>query len=71
MYACSSHPQPQPSTQPTLVYSPPSMWFTDITPSDVTFKEELGLSDYAQVLLVDIRGHTCVMKVVSQHLFPC
>ena len=50
---------------------PPSMWFTDITPSDVTFKEELGLSDYAQVLLVDIRGHTCVMKVVSQHLFPC
>lgn len=46
------------------------MWFTDITPSDVTFKEELGLSDYAQVLLVDIRGHTCVMKVVSQHLFP-
>lgn len=46
------------------------MWFTNITPSDVTYKKELGLSDYAEVLLVDIRGHTCVMKVVSQHLFP-
>lgn len=42
------------------------MWFTEITPSDVTFKKELALSDYAEVLLVDIRGHTCVIKVVSQ-----
>ena len=44
------------------------MWFTDISPSDVTFKKELGLPDYGEVLLVDIRGYTCVMKVVSQNL---
>lgn len=41
------------------------MWFTDLIPSDVTFKEELKLSEATLVLLVDVRGHTCVMKVVS------
>lgn len=42
-----------------------NMWFTDLSPSDVTFKEELKLSEATLVLLVDVRGHTCVMKVVS------
>ena len=41
------------------------MWFADVGPSDVTFKEQLKLSEATLVLLVDVRGYTCVMKVVS------
>ncbi|KAJ9302343.1 hypothetical protein DTO271G3_1209 [Paecilomyces variotii] len=39
------------------------MDFSNIEPSDITFRESLSSSKGAEVFLVDIRGKTCVMKV--------
>ncbi|OAX81628.1 hypothetical protein ACJ72_04027 [Emergomyces africanus] len=39
------------------------MDFTDIDPSEVTFKRNLFSSEFSEIFLVDIRNKTCVMKV--------
>lgn len=46
-----------------------AMEFTNVGISEVIFKERLAKTDYSMVFLVDIRGETCVMKVVSVHSF--
>lgn len=41
-----------------------TMWFLDIKPSEVILKEELHQTEFTLVFLIELRGHTCVMKVV-------
>ena len=41
-----------------------TMWFSDIKPSEVILKEELHQTEFTLVFLIELRGHTCVMKVV-------
>lgn len=40
------------------------MDFDNVTASEITFKEELKASDESVVFLVEVRGQTCVIKVV-------
>lgn len=41
-----------------------TMWFSDIKPSEVILKEELHQTEFTLVFLIELRGHTCVMKLV-------
>lgn len=38
--------------------------FSDVKPSEITFKQKLFSSRFSEIFLVDIRNRTCVMKVV-------
>lgn len=40
------------------------MDFSDATPPEITFKQELARSDFSMVFLVEVRNKLCVMKVV-------
>ncbi|KKA24689.1 hypothetical protein T310_1272 [Rasamsonia emersonii CBS 393.64] len=40
------------------------MDFTDVTPSEIVFKQQLSCTRFSVIFLVVIRNTTCVMKVV-------
>jgi hypothetical protein len=42
------------------------MDFSDVAPSEITFRRQLFRSEFSVVFLVDIRNKTCVMKVVRE-----
>ncbi|KAL1979382.1 hypothetical protein VTN96DRAFT_6071 [Rasamsonia emersonii] len=39
------------------------MDFTDVTPSEIVFKQQLSCTRFSVIFLVVIRNTTCVMKV--------
>jgi serine/threonine protein kinase len=41
------------------------MSFENVVPTEILFKSKLHASKYAAIFLVVVRGHKCVMKVVS------
>ena len=41
------------------------MGFENVVPTEIFFKNKIHVSKYTAIFLVIVRGHTCVMKVVS------